>query len=211
MANPERYLAIQELERELPYSALEFGMHERNDSDELVASPEWQTLLETVLGRESDRIEDWAGTVYSPQTATATAERPDHIPPRELPLPKRPVQSVQSVTVNGDELAAADYHAEDTHLVLLESADLRRWPTSYRSITVEWTYGFDTVPGSVEDALVRLCRHAIERVDVDGLISESTGDGASYDYRLPAEIVAEARAAVAEHGAPSYYSGAGVI
>lgn len=196
------YLTPAALERELPFGAADIG----------VDSTEWADLLQTVIARESARIDGWADTSFAATTASASLARPAHVPTQDLPLPKRPVQSVQSVTADGTTLTEeSDYTIAATHLVLSDDAAIDAWPTAYRSVTVEWTYGHDGVPGPVEDALVRLCRNAIERIQTDGLESEATGDGASYTYRLPAAVKADVHGDVTDHAVPSYHGGVMVI
>lgn len=204
------YITPVELERELP-----FGPHDLRLDDETEdadGNTEWERLLLDVLGRESSRIETWAATVFETGTTSATLQRPVHVDGEDLPLPERPVVSVESVSVDGSALTeGVDYAVEDTHLVLLDGADIGRWPTERGSVSADWTFGFASPPPEVVDALVRLCRNAIERSQTDGLESESTGDGASYNYRLPGDLLAEVRPTVRAHSAPSYYGGASVF
>lgn len=210
MADPERYLTATALERELPFGPADLQIDDTTEDAD--GNTAWDNLLLDVLERESSRIEGWADTTFATLEETESFGRPEHVPQRDLPLPDRPVQSVASVTVDGTALTEAeDYAIEATHLVLLDGASIRSWPTGYRPVDVTWTYGHDGVPGPVEDGLVRLCRNAVERVQTDGLESESTGDGASYNYRLPTAVQNEVQAVISDYSSPSYYSGAQVI
>lgn len=208
-ADPDRYLGTDELEREIPFDAIDFDVDdETEDAD---GNTEWDNLLLGILDRESGRIEKWANTVYEVADASATLEREDHVPNRDLPLSNRPIQSVTSVTVGGDAIDIANIHAAETHLVLLDDASISSWPTTFRSVDVEWTYGFESVPGPVEDALIRLCRNALERIQTDGLNQEQIVGGGMWNYRVPSEVLGEANAVVSAHSAPSYDSGVMVI
>jgi len=209
--DPERYLNAEELQRELPFGPYDLQIDD--ETTDAAGNTDWDNLLLDVLGRESDRVDEWASTTFVTETSTEELARPEHVPRRDLPLPARPIHSVATISVDdeGELTQGDDFAVEPTHLVLLEDADISAWPTDYRSIEAEWTHGHDAVPGEVADALVRLCRNAIERIKTDGLESESTGDGASYSYRLPSDVKAEAASAIGAHEAPSYYGGAAVI
>lgn len=203
------YVSGEDLKRELPFGAADFGIDDTTEDAD--GNTNWDNLLADLQGRETEWLEDQLGTTFQLTTATESLSRPAHADARHLPLPKRPIADVNSVTIDGDTLSGGNYAVEDTHLVLLDGASRRKWPTDYGAVDVEWTYGYDGAPGPVRDAIVQLVRNALERIKTDGLETEATGDGASYSYRLPADVRAAAKATASEYEAPSYYGGAGVL
>lgn len=206
-------LEREAVERQLPFGRRDFDL----DSDA------WEQLLEGdettsgLLDRETGRIMDWVNERGN-ETAFELTEGDDTIDGTgtdELPLPKRPVQDVESVTVETrtrthELVVGDDVVFEETHLALLPSAPIRQFPDRRRSVTVAWTFGYDNVPGPVEEAFVRLVRSAIDQIATDGLAQESVGDG-SYTYRPPQELRAEVVTTIREYRPPSYYGGSQVI
>lgn len=204
MSDPERYLTAEELQRELPFHAVDINPD--------LTDTEYDQLLKDALRSESARIERWVDVEFSLTPTTEQLSRPESVPERELPLPERPIESVQSVTADGTDLTEGeDYAVEETHLVLLTDAAVNEWPTEYRSISVEWTHGYDGVPADVKEALVRLCRARLKRTHADGLESESTGDGSSVSYEPDEVMLSSVYAVVDDYDAPSYYGGASVV
>ena len=206
---PAPYVSQSELERELPFGAADLGVDDTTEDSD--GNTDWDNLLTDLLEREAEWLEEQLGTTFERTTVTESVSRPDHVDGQDLPLPERPIADVNSVTIDGDTLSGGNYAVEDTHLVLLDGASRRKWPTDYGAIDVEWTYGFDGAPGPVREAIVRLVRNALERIKTDGLETEATGDGASYSYRLPSDVRAAAKGTASEYEAPSYYGGAGVL
>ena len=204
------YVTQSELERELPFDAADFRIDdETTDAD---GNTEWDNLLTDILERESDRVDGWINqpgneTAFSQTTATAELSGSDG---KDLPLPKRPVQSVQSLEVDGQVVDSSDYWVEETHLRLKPDADTRYFPSDHRSVNVEWTYGYDSVPSGVKAGVIRLARNALEQIETDGLESESVGDE-SYSYRPPADLREEVRSEVVEYRPDSYYGGSQVV
>lgn len=204
----ERYVTTAQVQRELPFDANDF--HLLDDAGFTVLL-EGDTNTEGLLERESRRLEDWASTTWTTQQSTEALARPEHVSKLELPLPHRPIESVSSVTVNGDALAEADYHVLDTYLrVADDSTAIDAWPTAFQSVEVTWTHGFTEVPPEVVGGLIRLIRNALEQIETDGLSSESIGS-ASYSYRVPAAIKREVMAEVSPYAAPSYYGGVSLV
>lgn len=201
MTDPERYVSTSELEEHIPFTAESLG----------IGADEWDAELSKALGAAADDVEDWTDTRFELTDASATLSRPCGVTEYELPLPKRPIESVTSVEIDDETLAESEYVIHETHLELEPEADTKRWPTTRRSVSVEWNYGYGTVPGRVRDVIIRLARAALDRIKTDGLESEALGDGTSYSYRAPSEIRREAQAQVSEYKAPSYYGGAQVI
>lgn len=63
-------------------------------------------------------------------------------------------------------------------------------------------YSQSDVPRVVQAAVITLSQSAIRQRESAGLESESTGDGASYNYRPSAQIREEVRAELAQHDFP---------
>lgn len=201
MANHERYVSVTELKGELPFTAADFPVQDSN---------QFETALARALGSASDLVEKWGETVYQTETITESVARPAHVADVDLPLSKRPIQSVTSVSVEGTSLTESDdYVVVDTHLSLIDepASDVQKWPTAPQSITVDWTYGYEEVPGPVSEAIIRLARSSLDQIETDGY----TGDDEGWQYRTPASVKAECAALVDEFSAPSYYGGASIV
>ena len=206
-------LAREAVERQLPFGRRQFGL----------SSEDWQTLLEGddtagtkgLLDRETERTMDILNvegneTAFEPTDETATF---DGTGTDELPLPKRPVRDVTSVSVETrtstyDLTPGDDVDHEETHLVLLRDAPISAFPDRRRSVTVEWTYGYEDTPGPVEEAFIRLVRTALDQIKTDGLQQEQRDGSGSWNYRIPPEIRAEAASTIRSYRPPSYYGGA---
>lgn len=200
------YVDVETIERELPFEPFDLGVDdETTDADGNTA---WDYLLMDVRDGAEARINAWTGTTFELVEETVETERPGHVPDRDLPLEATPIESVTSVTVEGETLAIADVIIHDTHLELDASADRDAWPTDRRSVEVTFTYGYQDPPQAVVDAVVRLARARLDRVQSDGLESESPGDGSSVNYRAPAELQRDVRATIQDVTAPSYGGGA---
>jgi hypothetical protein len=198
MADPERYVTDTEAKAELPFDEHDFPLQN---------SEQFSNALERALGAASDMVEAWGGTRYQPTDAETTFARPTHVDGHDLPLPKRPVQSVTSVEADGQTLTEGeDYVVHETHLELLDDAAIRTWPTGRRSITVSWSFGYEDVPAPVEKAIIRLARNALDQIETDGVRTEG-----SWTFVHPRDLKAECAAMVADYDAPSYYGGAGVL
>jgi len=201
-SDPERYVSTGELKTELPFGPGDFPVQD-------------DTAFDAVMGRGLDAasgfVEEWAETVYASESTTATLSRPASAREHDLPLPRTPIQSVASVTVDGDPVDATDYVVHDTHLELATAdsgpAPLGgEWPTDRRSIAVKWTYGFTEVPAPVHEVIVRLARNRLEQIETDGIATEE-----SWTYRPPEQLKRECQAMVREFAAPEYHTGAMVV
>ena len=168
-------------------------------------------LLETLIERETERVESQTDSAVGTETTTVRISRPEHVDGHLLPLDARPVQSVASVTVDDDTVDSSDYLVEETHLELLPDASLLSWPTRRRSVTVEYTYGFpaDGTPAPVDGAIIGLVRQAVVDVESGGVTQESiAGDNVS--YAVPDDVVARHVRRAREH-VPEFRGGAQVI
>jgi hypothetical protein len=116
-----------------------------------------------------------------------------------------------TATVRGTEHTLVeddDYVVEDTHLELVAepASGIDAWPTERRSVTVEWTYGYESPPEPVREAIIRLTRNALDQIETDGINTES-----SWQYRPPAKLKRECAQMVNTYDAPSYYGGAASV
>ena len=177
-----------------------------------ITDAEFDTLLEDLIGRETERVVDEIDVALGTETTAKTLSRPASVDGWDLPLPKRPVQSVESVEINGYELATGEYFVAPTHLELLPAATSVRWPTDRRSITVEWTHGYPEadIPEPVTGAIIALARSTLQEMEADGLESESV-DGDSVSYEPRDDVVARHLGRAKSFDAPSYYGGTQVI
>ena len=186
------------------------------DADALgLSSDEFDQLVQTALDAAEDNVADMIDVALETETAAQTLSRSHAAEPHDLPLPERPIQSVASVEIDtdrvgGETVSSDDYEVNDTHLELLPTAERETWPTERRSITVEWTHGYATVPPMVRKAVTRLVRARLRAIDEDGIESDSLlGDSISYE---PEEaVIARARGDALEADEPDYYGGAGVV
>jgi len=113
---------------------------------------------------------------------------------RTLPLPGRPVQSVESVELlerDTDLEIDKDVYLERHALVLDRSAPVVEWPQSRRNVRVEFTFGFDGVPARIRDVLVDLVHIRLAKDQSLPVESESVG-GDSTTYRDPGELMGAA-------------------
>lgn len=202
----ERYLTVDELRREVGFRAEAFEPFLDSTDDS------FEDLLKQILADETDRIEstDYAGTSFEERETSATLFADSHVVGSDLRLPSRPVVDVESIDTLGEEDLDLenDVVVRETHIVLLDDADLLEWPAR---VDVEWTYGYDEVPGEIRDAIVRLCRSRLQRIKSDGVESESYPSGQSITYRPPDEVRAAILSTARKYRAPSYGTGAMVI
>ena len=199
--DPERYLEASGVQEELPFDQSDFPVQDQQQYD---------NALKRALDAASELVEQWTDTVFTPTTESATLSRSVSVPRSELPLPKRPVRDVTSVSVAGTDLAADEYRIGETYLYLLPGAPVSEWPTDRLSIDVTYTYGSESVPAPVERAIIRLVRNALDQIETDGVESDRTASE-SYTYRPPEAIKRECVAMVADYRAPSYYNGAQIL
>lgn len=196
------YVSKQELQRELPF-----------DSDDFRMEPSvWDSLLTTILSRESDRVLGWVSTEGN-ETAfrEKSAERAmSGSGGKELPLPKRPVKSVESLTVDGTTVDPSDVYVEEAFIRLKPDAPVDEFPDSYRSVNVQWTYGYSSVPEPVKAGVIRLARNGLDQIETDGVKQEAAG-GDNMSYKPPDEIKREVYEQVIEYQPESYYSGVSAI
>ena len=182
-----------------------------------LTSTAFDDLIDALIARESERVADAIDVALGTETATESLARPASVKGHDLPLPKRPVQSVADVTIDigrvgGDSVAADDYTVHDTHIELLPSADRETWPTERRAVTVEWTHGYPggAEPDVIDGAIIGLVRHALQEIESDGVESESIG-GDSVTYELGDAVVQRHLMRAKRFNEPDYYGGVSVV
>lgn len=183
-----------------------------------LSDADFDSLIDSLISRETARVEDEIDVSLGTETTTEDLERPDHVNEYDLPLPSRPVQSVASVDIDtdragGEAVASDDYTVvDDAHLELLPAADRDGWPTERRSITVEWTHGYaeGDEPNPVNGAIIGLVRHALKEIESDGIESESIG-GDSVTYELGDAVIARHLMRAKRFNEPDYYGGANLV
>ena len=193
--------------------------------DEIAFGPEalgldetaFDGLLEQLIRRETPRVEDAIDVSLGTETATETLSRPASVVEHALPFPKRPVQSVESVSIDTDRVGGPQVSEEDfvfgkASLELLPEAERSAWPTDRRAIEVEWTHGYPEgeVPDPVRGALIGLVRHALQEIESDGINSESI-DGHSVNYEIETDVVSRHLARAKRFDEPDFYGGTQVI
>ena len=181
-----------------------------------IDSAAFDSLIGDLIDRETERVVDEIDVELDETTTTATIARGETVPVYQLPLPNRPVLSVESIEladrISGPSVGVDDVIVESTHLELKPGADRREWPTKRRSITVEWTHGYpaDETPEPIRGAITGLVRHALQEIESDGIESESI-DGDSVSYELAENVVNRHLWRAKEFDEPSFNSGAMVI
>jgi len=182
-----------------------------------LSEDDFDSLLQRLINRETSRVKDEIDVALATTTVAETVSRRQSVDEFDLPLPRRPVQSVTSVTIDTDRVGGPavsldDIAIHETHLELLPSANRTVWPTERRAVEVEWTHGYpeSDVPEPIRGALIGLVRHALQEVEADGVESESL-DGHSVSYELGEAVVARHLARANQFDAPSYYGGSGVV
>ncbi len=184
-----------------------------------LATTEFDSLLDRLIRRETSRVEDAVDVSLGLTLETADLSRPESVEDPYLPLPERPVISVENVTVDtervaGEPVGPGDYAVESTHLELLPGPEVgrTRWPTKRRSVTVTWTHGYmDTdTPEVIEAAIIGLVRHAVQEINSDGVESESV-DGQSVSYELAETVVSRHLDRANQFDAPGFYGGANIV
>ncbi|MGW3711407.1 hypothetical protein ACWDN6_14825 [Streptomyces albogriseolus] len=143
-------------------------------------------LIGIYLDVASTVVRQAAGSPISETTSTLTLEGE---PSQWLSLPGPPVQSVQAVAVDGDDLEVGDYQLRSGRLWLARGWSYRREPSE---ITVTYTHGLPVVPADIVDVVCRLAATALlaHRESGDGadlaarpVIQERIGDySATYSY-----------------------------
>lgn len=188
------YVDPATLKGELPFDHRDFPVQ---------SEEQFNGALDRALSEASAFVDSISDTAFEPTEAELTFSRPGYIPTHDLPLPKRPIVSVDSVAVEGELVDGSNYGVHETHLEHLTG----RWPTERRLITVAWTYGYAEVPAPVEGAVIRLARNALDQIETDGY----TSDGDGWQYRPPATLKAECAAMIDDYAAPSYFGGAMIV
>lgn len=183
-----------------------------------LSDQDFDSLIDSLIARETERVEDAIDVSLGTQTVTESLSRPGHVNEYDLPLPARPVQSVASVSIDtdrvgGETVASDDYTVVDeAYIELLPAADRDGWPTERRSITVEWTHGYadGEEPDPINGAIIGLVRHALKEIESDGIESESIG-GDSVTYEVSDAVIGRHLGRAKRFEQPDYYGGSGVV
>jgi len=194
--------SISDVKREINFDHAAFGLSEMK----------FDAIIDEALGEAVTQVEEWLHGSLSTTTAEVEIHRPEGVPEYDLPLPERPVQSVDSVSIDtwrvpGDDVTDEDYIVHDTHLELTPDASRDKWPTDRRSITVSYTHGFDEVPNPVRSAIIRIVRHRLQRIDSDGVADEEIPGAGSVTYTEDVKMYRSIRGELMDYEAPTYYDG----
>jgi hypothetical protein len=213
MPDPERYLTVERLRRELATTPEARLLNdEEEDADGMT---EYDRVLKEYLDEESARIEgeEYADARFVETTSTSTVFESEAVDGngKDLVLPNRPLVDVTSIDLLDSDatITVDDVRVRETHLAILDSADVYSWPRG--AIEVTYTHGYDEVPGPVVDALVRLVRSRLERRTTDGVESESVPSGQSATYRPPEAIISSVQSTVSQYRPDSYGSSGGAM
>ena len=209
----DRYVDPSDVRQEIVATADAFGFE---------TETEFLELVDRLVDEESSRIEsaDFADTTFVPTETTQLVDADEAVEGDDLVLGRTPLVSVASIDFLDDDDADpvdvdSDIRVHETHVQLLDEdadgndVDLNRWPDGWYE--VEYTYGYDEVPGPVVDAIVRLVRSRLARIDADGVDSETLPTGQSVSYRPPERLLASVSRTMQRYRPPTYDSGAMVI
>ena len=103
---------------------------------------------------------------YDPQVALALVEVHDPSHTFDLWVRRPPIAAVNSVTIDGDLVAATAY---TTYLVdedksgLIRRIDGQRWRSKLRGISIDYDAGYPTIPTPLRDASVRIAARAFQK------------------------------------------------
>lgn len=119
---------------------------------------------------------------------------------RVLPIPGRPIQSVETVELTRRDIGLAVdedvFVIRDSALELADSAPIAEWPRKRRSVRIVYSFGREGVPGRVTSALVDLVH--LRLINDEALVIDRESiDGNSVNYRDRDEIIKSAFGAVA--------------
>lgn len=112
-----------------------------------------------------------------------------------LPLSRRPVTSITSVTIDGDAVDAADYEVIGRNLYALSDDETDEWTSG--KITVVYVAGYATAPDDLKLAASKLVTAtsaeaardpSTKRIDVPGVLEEEFWVAPSGDSFLTNEI-----------------------
>lgn len=146
--------------------------------------------LQSVIGQKVE-----AGSMTVDLSVEPTAQK--------VRLPQWPVQSVTSVELNGD--AISDYEVRDGHIVRTSGFPAESG-NAFSTLTVEYDYGLDEIPGELVTYTCVLAAGALAQVarggslGASGVSSERIDDYAvNYDtttttFQLPERILDKLRA-----------------
>lgn len=113
-----------------------------------------------------------------------------------LPLSRRPVTSITSVTIDGDAVDAADYEINGRNLYALSDDEIDEWTSG--KITVVYVAGYATAPDDLKLAASKLVTAtsaestrdpSLKRVDLPGIIEEEFWVAPSGDPLLSREVM----------------------
>ena len=188
------------------------------DEDALgLDSTAFDDLIEGLIARETERVEDALHVSLGTETVEKDLERPTDVERYVLPLPHTPIQDLVSVSIDTDratkpDVELSDVIVEETHLELDPDADRSSWPTTRRTITVEWEHGYPDadVPEPVRGAIIGLVRHALQAMEADGIESESI-DGHSVSYEPGEAVIRRHLQQARSFEAPTYRGSAWVV
>ncbi len=149
--------------------------------------------VSTAIARQCNIIDDGVNppTLLS-ETCTEIFRWEDCGP---LPLARRPVTSITSVTIDGDVVDAADYEVTGRNLYALTDDEITDWASG--KITVVYVAGYPTAPGDLKMAASRLVADAnaqsgvssnLKRVDIPGVIEEEYWVGPSSDPLVSRDV-----------------------
>jgi hypothetical protein len=112
-----------------------------------------------------------------------------------LKLARRPVTSIDSVTIDGDVVDAVDYEVNVRDLYALSDDAVSEWSSG--KITVVYVAGYATAPGDLKMAATKLVTASnaesgrdpsLKRVDIPGVIEEEYWVAPSGDPLLSREV-----------------------
>ncbi len=149
--------------------------------------------VSTAIARQCNIVDDGVNPPTLLQETCTEIFRWDGCGP--LPLARRPVTSVTSVTIDGDAADAADYEINGRYLVALTDDAVTDWDSG--KITVVYVAGYATAPDDLKLAASKLVTAtnaestrdpSLKRIDIPGVLEKEFWVAPSGDSFLTAEI-----------------------
>lgn len=148
----------------------------------LTVAPDETALVGVYLEVASAAVRTAAGVPISQTTSTVVLEGDAG---QWLSLPGPPVQSVQSVTIDGKALPSEDYRLRFSRLWLARGWS---WSCDPSEVTVTYTHGLPTVPADIVDLVCRIAAAALvayrSQPDGEGLAAKDVRSERIGDYSV---------------------------
>lgn len=124
--------------------------------------------LQSLLALYSGLVDEYCRTKFLPEKVKLKADAE-----KRIYFPRTPLLSVQEVLYRGRPLVEDEDYFIYPELRLMQLAEPDNYEQQRRSITIRYTYGFETVPSLVKKVICDLIRlnHNSSSADGNGVVS----------------------------------------